>query len=441
MTVKGQGQLNVEVQGTLDQPIVIGNLSVENATLKAQALPEPLTNVTGTAQFNGDRLIVENIRGQYNRGQLTASGVLPIFTSSTAQQLALSNPLTLSLDNLALNLQGLYQGGVGGNVVITGTALKPEIGGEIQLMDGQVLIGEAAATSPAGTAASGGATTTETAIEFAGLRLILDENVRIIRQPILSFLAAGDLTINGTLANPRPQGVIRLQRGQVNLFTTQFTLARGYEQTARFTPRGGLDPILDIRLVATVPEVTGSRTPTTPLSSEIKDVPATSFGTLRTIRIQAKVTGAASELAENLELTSEPGRSEAEIIALLGGSFVNTLGQGDITLGLANLAGSALLSPLQGTITEFGEAIGLSELRIYPTIVTDPAAEVSVLGLATEAVVDVSDNFSVSISRVFAADEPFRLNLLYRLNEQVLLRSSTNFAGESRALVEYEAKF
>lgn len=436
--VEGQGQLNVEVQGTLDQPIVIGNLFVENATLKTQALPEPLTNVTGIAQFNGDRLIVENIQGQYNRGQLTASGVLPIFTSAAAQQLAISNPLTVSLNNLALNLQGLYQGGMSGNVVITGTALKPEIGGEIKFMDGQVLIGESAATSPA---ASSGATTTGIPIEFAGLRLILDENVRIIRQPILSFLAAGDLTINGTLANPRPQGVIRLQRGQVNLFTTQFTLARGYEQTARFTPRGGLDPILDIRLVATVPEVTGSRTPTTPLASEIKDVSAINFGTLRTIRIQARVTGAASELAENLELTSEPGRSEAEIIALLGGSFVNTLGQGDITLGLANLAGSALLSPLQGTITEFGEAIGLSELRIYPTIVTDPAAEVSVLGLATEAVVDVSDNFSVSVSRVFAADEPFRLNLLYRLNEQVLLRSSTNFAGESRALVEYEAKF
>jgi translocation and assembly module TamB len=251
----------------------------------------------------------------------------------------------------------------------------------------------------------------------------------------------GDVTLNGTLANPRPQGVIRLEDGQVNLFTTRFTLARGYEQTVRFTPSQGFDPILDIRLVATVPEGTGTRIPTTSLSSEIIDVPTTGLGTFETVRVQARVTGPASELAQNLELTSEPGRSEEEIIALLGGSFVNTLGQGDPLLGLANVAGSALLSPFQGTFTKIGEAIGLSELRLYPTIVTDPESETSVLGLATEAVVDIAGNFSVSVSQVFAADEPFRYNLLYRINDQVLVRGSTNFSGESRALVEYESRF
>lgn len=34
--------------------------------------------------------------------------------------------------------------------------------------------------------------------------------------------------------------------------------------------------------------------------------------------MQARVTGLASELDENLELTSEPARSEAEIVALIG---------------------------------------------------------------------------------------------------------------------------
>ncbi|WP_035140624.1 translocation/assembly module TamB domain-containing protein [Fischerella sp. PCC 9605] len=38
--VKGQGQLNVQVQGTLNQPVVMGKAVVENATFKAQALPE-----------------------------------------------------------------------------------------------------------------------------------------------------------------------------------------------------------------------------------------------------------------------------------------------------------------------------------------------------------------------------------------------------------------
>ncbi len=220
----------------------------------------------------------------------------------------------------------------------------------------------------------------------------------------------------------------------MNLFTTQFTLARGEEQTAQFTPKGGLDPILDIQLVATVPETTGSiRIPTSPFSGEIADVPTTTnFGTLRTVRVQAAVEGPASELAENLELTSEPNRSEQEIIARLGGSFDNTLSQDDPTLGLAAIAGSTLLGNLQDNIGEIGQAIGIDEIRVFPTIVTDQTSEVSVLGLAVEAIFDITNDLSVSLSRVFAADDPFRYNLLYRLNDQILVRASTNFSGESR---------
>ncbi|MDV2994607.1 MAG: hypothetical protein N4J56_004261 [Chroococcidiopsis sp. SAG 2025] len=444
---EGQGRLNVAVQGTLKQPKVTGNVVVKNATLKAQALPAPLTDVTGTIQLNGDRIVIPGISGQYNEGQVTAEGVLPIFADRETD-----NPLTVSLDDLDVALEGIYQGGVSGNVVITGTAFEPDIGGKIELMNGEIALGgreaapSASGATPTNTPAASSATNAtpdRSPIELANLGLVLGEDVRVTRQPILSFEAAGDLTINGTLDNPRPQGVVKLTGGQVNLFTTQFTLARGEEQTARFTPKGGLDPILDIQLVATVPETTGSlRIPTSPFSGEIADVPTTTnFGTLRTVRVQAAVEGPASELAENLELTSEPNRSEQEIIALLGGSFVNTLSQGDPTLGLAAIAGSTLLGNLQDNIGEIGRAIGIDEIRVFPTIVTDQTSEVSVLGLAVEAIFDITNDLSVSLSRVFAADDPFRYNLLYRLNDQILVRASTNFSGESRAEIEYEMRF
>jgi translocation and assembly module TamB len=180
--------------------------------------------------------------------------------------------------------------------------------------------------------------------------------------------------------------------------------------------------------------------------SEVVDNPIaesqiSTFGTLRTIRVQARVSGPASELSENLELTSSPSRSEAEIVALLGGSFIATLGQADTAAGIANIAGSAVLGSFQGTITEIGQTLGLSELRIFPTIVTDPTSEASVLGLAVEAVRDITGNLSVSVSRVFAAEDPFRYNLLYRVNDQILLRTSTDLAGDNRASIEYELRF
>nr|WP_235927189.1 translocation/assembly module TamB domain-containing protein [Gloeocapsopsis dulcis] len=404
-------------------------------------MPEPLTNVTGTVEFNGDRIVVPGITGQYNTGEVRSEGTIPIFATQAAQQLA-TNPLTVSLNDLDVDLEGRYQGGVSGNIIITGTALSPDIGGKIRLANGQISLGETEDTPTAAAGSTASNTTEESPIELASLQLILGDDVQIVRQPLLSFEAEGDLTINGTLTNPRPQGVVRLVGGQVNLFTTQFTLARGEEQTARFTPKRGLDPILDVTLVAIIPETTGiQQVPTSPLSGEIRDIPITSFGSFRTVRVQAAVQGPASELAQNLELTSDPNRSEAEIVTLLGGSFINTLGRGDPALGLATIAGSTLLNNLQGTITQLGEALGIDQLRLFPTIVTDPTENVSVLGLAVEADFIITNDFSVSLSRVFAADDALRYNLIYRLNDQFVGRASTNLSGESRLLVEYDARF
>jgi len=486
--VDGQGQVDLNVQGALNEPIINGNATLNNATFRAEALSEPLTNVTGTAQFNGNTVNVQGIQGTYNQGQINASGILPIFDP----QQALVNPLTVSIaDKLNFKLAGLYQGGVGGDVVIRGTALKPVIGGEIQLSDGQVIIGNSTAktksaptvqantnvinreelkvnltptaetnASPVTTPQSNTSAVTppNLPIKFADLRLILDDDISVttqslldfvpggaaLSQPILNFEAKGDLTINGTLAKPLPEGVIRLTGGRLSIFSTEFALARGYEQTARFIPSQGLDPTLDIRLIAIVPEAsaTNSRILESPLSAEISDVSATNFGTLRTVRVQARANGPASELGDNLELTSEPSRSKGEIVALLGGSILGSFGQTDAGQGLTNFASSTILGGLQGTITAIGQAIGFSEFRIFPTPTTsNETTTASVLNLSAEGVFNVNRNFSASLSRPLSSDESFRYNVLYRLNDEILMRGSTNLGDENQFQVQYETRF
>ncbi|WGV23267.1 translocation/assembly module TamB domain-containing protein [Halotia branconii] len=494
--VDGQGQVDVNVQGTLNQPIVNGNATLNNATVRAQALSEPLTNITGTLQFNGNTLNVPGLQANYNQGQISASGILPVFSP----QPGISNPFRVSIaDKLDFKLPELYEGDVSGDVVIQGTALKPQIGGEITLSDGRVIIGSSATAgsnpgattegnnsagtkaiaSTSATTSSGSnlAATTEgnngagtkavantspttsskLPISFNDLRIILGDDVNVtttslldsvpggalFSQPIVSFQTKGDLTLNGTLANPRPQGVINLTGGRISLFSTEFTLARGYEQTATFTPSERLDPILDVRLVAIVPEASavGNRILESPFSSEVSDVQATSFGTLRTVRVQASVNGPASELNENLELTSEPRRSESEIVALLGGSILGGFGQTDATQGLTNFAGSTILGGLQGTITAVGQAIGFSEFRIFPTPVTSESSTASILDLSAEGVFNINRNFSASLSRPLSNDGSLRYNLLYRLNDQILLRGLTNLGDENQLLFEYESRF
>ncbi len=81
-----------------------------------------LTDVTGTIRFDRDRLQVERLTGQFSQGQVVATGI-PIFAGSPVTPGAA--PLTVDLNNLALQLEGLYTGGVNGNVMITGAVQDP----------------------------------------------------------------------------------------------------------------------------------------------------------------------------------------------------------------------------------------------------------------------------------------------------------------------------
>lgn len=447
--VEGQGVVNLQVRGTLDNPIATGLVEVNDATLQARALPEPLTNVSGLARFAQDRIRVERFTGKFRKGEVTATGILPLNNRLALVDPDRDNPLSVKLDQIGLNLKGLYDGFVDGLVTVRGTALAPILGGEILLSRGRVLLTQAGAGGGGeGAAPSGPAQDNNTPIEFDNLKLTLGDRIVLTSDPLIRFVANGDLVINGTLDQPLPAGTISLRSGQVNLFTTQFALERGYPQTAIFEPGRGLDPVLDVRLIALVPEVTTRRQPTVLSPSEILDVPspASSLGSVRTVRVRAEVEGPASRLAENLQLTSSPPRSEEEIVALIGGGFVDTFGRGDTLLGLANIAGSAFLTNIQGAI---GNALGLSEFRLFPTTTSSEASRdsagdgdgSSTLGLAAEAAIDITPAISVSVLKILTNNQPAQFGLRYRINDYLLIRSSTDFSGDSRAAIEYEARF
>ncbi len=436
----GKGQVDLKVSGKADQPIVEGRIDIADATIQARAIPGKLTGVTGNLKFDADRLLIrDQLTAQFSQGEVVVSGGIPIFSPVPANPQDPTSFLQVNLNKIALRLKGIYQGGVGGNIQVMGTALAPVIGGEIRLQDGQVLLADQPETPTAEDLQN------QSPVQFQNLALRLGDRVRVTRQPILNFLASGDLTINGSLSDLQPQGTIRLNAGQVNLFTTQFNLLRGYPQTAEFVASQGLDPNLDIRLIASLPETTGGRLPNSTLSSEISDslTPTTRFGGVQTVRVQARAQGPASQLFDNLELTSSPARNRAEILALLGGGFVATLGRGDSTLGIANLAGSALLTNIQ---TVIGNALGLSEFRLFPTLTQETSSRgsrgsASSLGLAAEAAIDITPTISLSALKILTSDDPTQFGLRYRLNENFLVRSSSDFSGDSRAVVEYEARF
>jgi translocation and assembly module TamB len=439
----GEGEIDLTVRGTRQQPLVKGIASLNNTTFEAQALPGKLTNVSGKAKFDFDKVLVENLQGQFSNGTVEAAGKIPIFNS---QDLKIDNPLTVNLEKLALNLKSLYQGGASGNLQITGSVLQPAIGGNIELFNGQVLLTESSTYTVAKNSSESSLLAAEKQnkindvnsgiTKLNNLEIKLGKNVKIARPPVFNFLASGNLNLTGSLSDPIPEGTIKLTKGGVNLFTTQFNLARNYKHTATFRTSQPRDPDLDINLFAKV--LDGIQT------SELSRQVSTGLSALESVQVEATVKGPASKLNDNLELKSSPRRSQTEIVTLLGGGFVDTQGRGDSTLGLINIAGSAVFNNFQSAFNQIGDAFGLSELRLFPTILSDrPEASKSnsTLELALEAGVDISSKFSISSIKILTASDPFQWGINYRVNEEFRIRASTNLTDDSRAVIEFERRF
>ncbi|MBD2138966.1 translocation/assembly module TamB domain-containing protein [Anabaena sp. FACHB-1237] len=437
---EGKGELRLEVRGNKKQPLVKGKAILDNATFSAQALPGKLTNVTGNTQFDLTKVLVENLQGKFSNGKIEVQGELPI---SSNQTVTIENPLTVNLQQLVLNFQGLYQGGASGNLQITGSLLQPVIGGKIELFDGKVLLSESTNTNSSSLSSNDvnnnvnvNRNIENQLTKLNNLELTLGKNVEIASPPVFSFQAIGDLKVNGSLANPIPEGTIQLTKGGVNLFTTQLNLARNQQHTATFSSRNPRDPYLNIRLFAKVLDIVQN--------FDLSRQNSPGLAGLETVRVEASIDGLGSQINENLELKSIPSRSQTEIVTLLGGGFLDTQGRADSRLGLINIAGAAVFNNFQTAFSEIGTAFGLSELRMFPTVVSEKPTATgnnSSLELALEAGVDVSSKLSVSIIKILTANDPLQWGFNYRINNELRLRSSTNLTDDGRIVFEFERRF
>ncbi|MGF1514681.1 MAG: translocation/assembly module TamB domain-containing protein [Elainellaceae cyanobacterium] len=442
----GTGRATLDIGGTLDQtpagldidPLVRGAAVFDDAAFSASFVPGTLTGVTGTIEFISDRIEVNGLEGEFSDGRVTAQGTIPLATPDSGDRSA--PPLKVDLEDLAINLKGLYNGDADGRIQISGAALAPEIRGEIFLSNGRISLPNVDPDAPPAPAAYG---IFQPPI-LDDLRVVLGDRLLVTRAPILNFVADGDIRVSGPLTevgNLRPEGTIRLRSGQVNLLTSQFNLIRRYDNIARFL--GSADPFLDVRLETSVFEQTRqfprSRDPFR--SSEVRELPTQRLGELQTVQIRATVQGPASRLFNNIELSSSPSRSDAEILALLGGVGSET---GDSSGALA-LAGSALFTSLQTLVSN---TLGITNFRIFPAIITEDDREERsaddadpTLGLAAELGINLTEDLSISALQLLTVREPTQFGLRYRISDELQLRSSTNFSDDSRVVIEFNRQF
>jgi translocation and assembly module TamB len=448
----GQGKIALNIDGKMkpsggiERLTANGAATIRKGRIKSVAIAEPVSDINGEIVFDFDRIDVQKLTGKLAQGQVNIAGIIPI---SDSFALAPSQQLQIQMNGIPVNIQDKYNGDVNGKLQVIGTALNPILTGEIALSNGQILLPDTSnTTTVGGTQAAPPEVSNPNSPQLRHLQLTLGDNLQITRAPILSFLATGKIDVDGTIDKPRPFGQVQLQKGSVNLFTTQFRLASG-AQTADFFPTLGAEPVLNLKLYAKTLSSTANlltqrnsiaRTAKNGEINQPADFYTTSLGSVQTVQVEARIAGLASQLTQRLELTSTPALTQSEIVLLLGGAIVEQLSTGDnIGLGVASVAGSSLLNNIQERISDL---LNLSDFRLFPTIIKDSkTSSTSTLGIAAEIGTDLTPKISTSVFKILTNSESPYYSLRYRINDQILLRGSTNLFGENRAIVEFEQRF
>ncbi|NET33777.1 MAG: DUF748 domain-containing protein [Cyanothece sp. SIO1E1] len=479
--IDGVGEVQLQAQGRFDASpnalnrliddlltTATGLVTLEDATVKSAVLTESIT-LNGQIALANQRLRVESLNGDIEGNQLVATGVLPLFQPLGINDPDRANPLTLSLDQGQVDLEGLYRGQVDADVILTGFALRPIIGGQVLLQNGRAFVPEQPPSSVSDddtNTASGVVSSGSSLIEapkLSNFQVTLGNNFRVAQFPIYRVVVTGDLLIDGTLDDLRPRGVLTLQRGNIDLIGNKFFLTRDFPQTITFVPeRGLLNPSLNIQLETTVVDVPPAER-TNPIddlnineSELVEDfisasnpnqvrVLITADGTLNEVlaldtetisdncitdrintlqptvgsvsllspealaqveaclgQLAFGTTTTARSLLENpiVTLSSQPPRTDSEIVGLLGGQLLATLGglgqsieRGEeeelfefaIVNYLIQPVGRSVFTRFEDTVRKGGEKINLSGLRIFPAIdATYPLTERSSAGFAID---------------------------------------------------------
>lgn len=244
LTASGVTSFKVEAHGSLDRPTLQGSIQFQNGSLALEDLPNGLSQLNGTLEFNQNRLEVRSLSAMSGGGLLNVTGFLAyqhgIYANLavTGKEVHIRYPEGVtSLADAKLQLQGSQNNLLlSGDVLINRFATSPDLD-------------LAALASHASTSVQ-----TIAAADSPSNHIRLD--VHIVSSPQLSFQNAFaklagdvDLRLRGTVASPSLLGRVSVTEGTAMIAGTRYDLERG---DITFTNPVRIDPVIDLSATAHV---------------------------------------------------------------------------------------------------------------------------------------------------------------------------------------------
>ncbi len=243
VTAGGTSTFQLEAHGPLSNPGLRGKVEFQNGSLSLEDVPNGLSQLQGTLEFNQNRLEVKSLTAMTGGGQLSLGGYLAyqhgIYAdlSVTGKQIRIRYPEGVSsLADANLQLQGSQSNLLlSGNILITRFSVSPDL-------------------DVAALAAQANAVQTVAPPSAPSNHLRLD--VRIQSSPQLNFQNAYaklagdvDLRLRGTVASPSLLGRISISEGNAIIAGTRYELQRG---DVMFTNPVRIQPTIDLNATARV---------------------------------------------------------------------------------------------------------------------------------------------------------------------------------------------
>ncbi|HEX4756683.1 MAG TPA: translocation/assembly module TamB domain-containing protein [Terracidiphilus sp.] len=243
LTADGTTTFQVEAHGPLKKPSLQGRVDFQNGALSFEDIPNGLSQLHGTLEFNQDRLEVKSLTAMSGGGPLSVGGYLSyqhgIYAdlSVTGKGVRIRYPQGVSsLADATLHLQGSQNNLLlSGDVLITRFTVSQDMDFAALAAQANGVHAAAAPDSPS-----------------SHIRM----DVRILSSPQLNFQNAFaklagdvDLRLRGTVATPALQGRVSITEGNAMIAGTRYELQRG---DITFTNPVRIEPVIDLSATAHV---------------------------------------------------------------------------------------------------------------------------------------------------------------------------------------------
>ncbi len=417
---KGDANLRMLIKGGLEKPIANGFLYIKNA--EVDILNNNLKNIDATFIFDFDQVEIKKFNASSNEtGNISLSGSLPFYKESDNNKSI--NFISKSFQLVGNNIDFQFDS----NLFIKGSLSRPFITGKVGLKNGYINFNT---NNENGNTSSKESNDDIQGKSWPELYWSRDKEIEIIsNESILNknlfeenlpkflgnisfdnlYIKLGpdfrveygtilkayldtriNVNLNGNIKNNlNARGLVDIEKGRANLYTTPFKLDKNQDNYILFASRNGIIPYLDFSVTSKVPDTI------IPISQNNKDINisedlnaldntnsfnAFGIGNTRFIKIEASYKGFLDQLSfedENqmIQLRSTPSYTRSQIIGLIGGNS-------------ANLINRAFISQLNG-------AEGITEklqLSLYPALISSSESTKNIFSSENLEINDKEDN-------------------------------------------------